>query len=494
MYFVWDQDELLRSETPDWVSIILSMMNATKLSAIEQAQQAVNRQYSENQQQAANFDSLYIDLSSLIHYITKPFTTRIPEHIPKHIHPTPDAIKKVDLQRMEEQLDRIDSFYLFCRSKKKSLQHPLIPIIRAYLEAWIPEVEPDRRKTQIAPGFLKDSQLEASEANLPAGQFHEGGEMQGWLPGFENNSSVIVYALPLEIYESARDTPAAAGRGAPLDQRIFINALLAHPYGERQRDGSVKLTTSLRDIRDWIYPNGWTRKYDLPRIIRALDKVHNRRIQWARRKWNVVQVFGLPDSDIKLNDPLPLRVEYPEGVSGNGAMIDVMPLRLYGTNSAPKFRAWIRLAYIWDEAKIKSGGFRIYAKRPEVLRNSDGYLINRQGEVICTGDLYLTGQGWKFRQGNIPQKKWYHPLAVVIGEERNPEVDKVPVLSDRDMMRLFFDNQTLTPGGGVFRKRLHDARNAAEEMHKEGRIVVETDQVDAKRGIKGWRILQQRPE
>ncbi len=133
VYFVWDQDELLRSETPIWVKIILSM-NMMELSGIDQAQYGVNEKYSESQQQAANFDQLYIDLSSLIHYITQPFTKRIPEHIPKHIRPTPDAIKKVDLQRMEEQIDRIHFFYLFCLNKKKSLIHPLAPIIRAWLQ------------------------------------------------------------------------------------------------------------------------------------------------------------------------------------------------------------------------------------------------------------------------------------------------------------------------------------------------------------------------
>ena len=490
VYFVFDIEALLFSETPDWIANILSINNLfTKTREIKiDLHKTLINEYSEAQRQCANFERLYINLSSLIHYITQHYTTRSRTNTTE-----PQTVKEVSLRLMNEKIESLHSFWQFCYNIENSLSHPLAPIIKAWLQAQIPEVEPDRRPTQIIPGFLRETQIDLSDSYLPVGQFHEGGEVQGWLPGFENNQSMIVPALPLEIYESAEGSPAPGGSGAPLGQRIFIHALLAFPYGKRQRDGSVKLNTSLRDIRDWAYPNGWTRKYDLPRIINALDEVHNMRIRWERRRWNVVQVFGLPDSNIKLDDLLPLRVEYPEGVSGNGPMIDIIPLRLYGTSSAPKFRAWIRLPYLWDDAKIRSGGFRIYATRPKVLRNSDGYLIDARGKVICTGELYSTSWGWKFRDGNIPQRAWYHPLAIQTGQqERNPEADKVPVLFNHDMIHLFFDNQRLTPS--TSRKRLQLARDAAEEMEKEGRIVIETDQVDARRGTQGWRILQPRPK
>ena len=402
-----------------------------------------------------------------------------------------ESRQEMEIQSLEEGFEAIYQLWVLVDDRHHGeFRFPLEPIIEQWQMKQIPNIEPDRRKTQIAPAFLKESQMDDLNAQLPVGQFHEGADIQAYLPGCEPSPSVIVAALPLDIYASAENSPIPGGSGAPLAQRLFISGLLAYPYGERQRDGSVKLTTSLRDLRDWAYPNGWTRKYDLPRIIKALHEVHNMRIRWKRRRWNVVQVFGMPTSETQLDDPVPLRIELPEGVSGNGAMIDVFALRLYGTNSAPKFRAWIRLAYLWDDAKIKNGGFRIFARRPKVLRNSDGYLTDTQGKVIRTGNLYFTPQGWKFRDGNIPQTAWYHPLAVVIGDEPNPQVHKVPVLSDEDMIQLFFDNQRLKPS--AFRKRLYDSRKHAEQMEKEGRIKIETDQIDAKREITGWRILQLR--
>jgi len=95
-----------------------------------------------------------------------------------------------------------------------------------------------------------------------------------------------------------------------------------------------------------------------------------------------------------------------------GARIGIKPLREYGAQSAPKFRAWVRLAYFWDAAKIRNGGKCIYTTAPEVLRNSEGYLVDAKREIILTGELYHTKGGWKFRQGNTPQRAWYQPLAI----------------------------------------------------------------------------------
>ena len=167
----------------------------------------------------------------------------------------------------------------------------------------------------------------------------------------------------------------------------------------------------------------------------------------------------------------------------------IEPLREYGAQSAPKFRAWGCLAYLWDAAKVKNGGRRIYATIPEVLRNSDGYLMDAKGEVLLTGDLYPTQGGWKFRSGQMPQTAWYHPLAIHTGRQiRNPQADKVPILSDSDMVKLFYDHTERK--GSVFRESLRDAKQKARQMQDEGRIVIEEDQIHTKTGEKGWRILE----
>ena len=202
--------------------------------------------------------------------------------------------------------------------------------------------------------------------------------------------------------------------------------------------------------------------------------------------------FAFPEHDTKLDDPLPLLVRMPDGVKGNGAMINVMIMQRYGVESAPKFRAWIRLAYIWDKAKIRSGGARIYATRPKVLRNDEGYITDAKGQVIRTGKLYSTDRGWHCKEGNTPQTAWYHPLAITVGEERNPEADKVPVLDSTDLVHLFFDDKPQTNRN--FNRRKHHALKYAYEMHEEGVIVLEPDAICHKTGKRGYRILEPRPK
>ena len=371
------------------------------------------------------------------------------------------------------------------------VKHPLAPIIEAWIADQIPKAKPEHRKTQIAPSFLKESRLVKSETLLPIGQLHTQAPQTPMLPGFEPEGSALVPALPLDIYS----TGTGSGRGAPIDERIWINALIALPYGQRVPNRShrtVELKTTLRDIRDWLYPNGWTRTRQLPLIIEALHCVHNKRILYQRRRWSLVQVIAMPDLTTKLDDPLPFYVILPDGVPGNGPMIDVETMRLYGTNSAAKFRAWIRLAYLWDDAKKRNGGYPIYATNPEVLRNKQDFLIYPNGDLILSGKPTKRKDGtWHVQDGNKPQTAWYHPWATRTGKQiPNDRKDRIPVLTDSDLIALFYNDSAVNRS--TFDNRLREAKDAARSMEEDGNVIIETDAVDPKRGVKGWRIIQAR--
>ena len=116
------------------------------------------------------------------------------------------------------------------------------------------------------------------------------------------------------------------------------------------------------------------------------------------------------------------------------------------------------------------------------------WITYANGEVIRTGKLYPTDRGWHFKKGNTPQTAWYHPLAVTVGEERNPEADKVLVLNNTDLVHLFFDDKPQTNRNLVRRK--HRALKCAKEMHTEGAIVLEQDAICQKFGKRGYRILE----
>ena len=263
-------------------------------------------------------------------------------------------------------------------------------------------------------------------------------------------------------------TPApGAGRGAPIEERIWINALLALPLGEREAEGVVVLSTTLRDVVSWVYPKGWRRSQQLPLIREALFNVNNRVITYEKQGWFTVQVLDMPNEATGLDDPLRFKVTLPAGVLGNGPMTNVVIMRQYGTESAPKFRAWIRLTYIWDDAKNKNGGRRVYPTIPQVLRNEKGYLIYPDGKMVLSGKPYHGKDGvWRAKNGSQPQTAWCHPLATRIGTERNPRADKVSVLTDADMVALFFDDKELD--GESFRNRLRKAKREALEMEAGG--------------------------
>lgn len=405
-----------------------------------------------------------------------------------------------NISNLEDGVVAVDSLWRTVNEKHKGeFKHPLAHIISEYMNDNIPKIEPERRQdTAIAPEGLRTTTRSNNTSELlDIGSLQTGSrEIQENLFPLksETTETQIVPTLPLEIYEASGGKPYAPGRGAPIAQRIFFSALLAYPTDKRTGE-IVELKTTLRDIKNWLYPKGDKNPHSdfINRLREALVKVHNSRYHWERREWHIIGVDALPDETTQLDDPLPFTIKLPEGMpTKSGAMIDVNVLRHYGVTSAPKFRAWLRLAYIWDKAKIKNGGYRIYATIPKVKRDNEEYLLDVNDEHILSGDIYKSQNGeLKAKQGNEKQKKWYHPQAIMIGgEKRNPLADKTPILSNTDMVNLFYDNESVSPS--TFRRRLARSREFALEMEKDGHIIVEKDVKDPKTGKKGWRILEPR--
>ena len=180
------------------------------------------------------------------------------------------------------------------------------------------------------------------------------------------------------------------------------------------------------------------------------------RIEVDRQLWRMVGVLGLPTAATRPNDPVAFRVEHLPG-SGHGPMIDRDALRRWGLASAPAWRAFLRLAYVWDKAKAANNGARIYATRPVVARGPGGVILGADGKPL------------RNRRGAVVTD-WSDRRAVHLGANRkpagagnpsawelNPAADRVPVLGPDDLIRLAFDGDLDTNR----RKRLHLARKVA---------------------------------
>ena len=424
---------------------------------------------------------------------------------PEHFEPISIHLLRTAGEPTTDRLQWLHQAWLLAREDNRDLQHPLAPLVRPWL---VPQVEPERRTDTGILHHAIGKTHHAPRLNMTVMETIPGGpeqlmllknlpqvELQLELPGFVFPETELVPALPLEAYETVGGKPSQQGGGAPISQRLFCNILVEYAQKQRGLYSIARLNTNYRDVKSWLYPKGTTNPKSvlIPRLYKGMYELHNLRFLWERRAWNIISVDSLPTTDIRPDDPLTFTVRMPDGMNtNNGALIGIEPLRIYGAQSAPNFRAWVRLAYLWDAAKIRNGGSRIYATVLEVLRNTDGYLVNAKGEVILTGDLYRTPKGWRYRNGSQPQKAWYHPLAIRTGKTiRNPQADNVPVLSDSDMVKLFYDHKERR--GVAFRSALKEACKHAEEMHEDGTIELECDQINEKTGVKGWRILEPHP-
>ena len=81
---------------------------------------------------------------------------------------------------------------------------------------------------------------------------HRRGQMA--LQGFEY-ADYDGPALPLALYELGQDNPhRGGGPAAPLALRLFVEAVLAEPYDQRNAGQPVALQVTLRELLDRLYP------------------------------------------------------------------------------------------------------------------------------------------------------------------------------------------------------------------------------------------------
>ena len=189
-----------------------------------------------------------------------------------------------------------------------------------------------------------------------------------------------------------------------------------------------------------------------------------------------------------LDRPLRLEIALPEDCD-HGAALPWRPLIAAGVKSDPAFDLVVGLAYLWDRAKAKNGGYRVYATRPKARRNADGYLLDVEGNIITAraATPFRKREGTlAWSPGNVPVSDWRHPAAVIEGVERHPRADLVPPLTREGRRRLVFVS-TSTPADALRRKQRQRADAAITSYEKEGGVVVER----LPGGL--WRLLQPAP-
>jgi len=209
-----------------------------------------------------------------------------------------------------------------------------------------PEVRPEHRPDPILPVVVESVQ-EAPERE--AGRLAFGGivedrkSLPAQLPLLPRPEGPRVPLLELADYRGI--ATMARGRGAPLDLRLAVGVCVLTPHAARAARGRIAVT--VRELRDFLFPNGWERRRDWPRIQTALWKAHNYmlpgRYEWRGRTvsgWVPFRLEGGVGDDAGLDDVVLIQVKLPPG-SSHGPIIDRYDLTQLGVRSAPKFRAYI---------------------------------------------------------------------------------------------------------------------------------------------------------
>ena len=278
---------------------------------------------------------------------------------------------------------------LVAESKRRKILNPLAPLVKAC-------PTPVRVKANLRPDRILPSKLAmVNPSHKRAGRLfstaaHQRGQLV--LPGFEF-ADYEGPALPLALYQLGQDNPQrGSGPAAPLALRLFVEAVLAAPYDERNAGQPVVLQVTLRDLLDRLYPGErrprpneyWPR---LMSAVEALDSM-DARIPWHDPETGrgdlrrVVSVGGIPRGPGALNDVVRMIVDLPPG-SGPGPLVSPT-LGVWGAKSAPAYTAMLNLAYRWFEPGVTRlpvpGGHWIQVQDPKqypALSDADVVAITR---------------------------------------------------------------------------------------------------------------------
>lgn len=200
-----------------------------------------------------------------------------------------------------------------------------------------PEVRAEHRIDPILPVLTIRETPEREAGRLTFGGIIEDrNSLPGQLPLLPAPEGPRVPILELSDW---RGVPTMArGRGAPLDLRLAVGACILTPYAARAARG--RLAVTVRELRDFLFPNGWERRRDWPRIRDALFRARDYVLPDGRGNWLPFALRREPGEDAALDDLILIDVELPPG-SSHGPVIDRRDLAQLGVVSAPRFRAYI---------------------------------------------------------------------------------------------------------------------------------------------------------
>ena len=369
------------------------------------------------------------------------------------------------------------------------------------------EIEPDRRPTGImqyglfgkAPAGIWTARNPHSVLPLMPGPLPD---MDAQLMLF-GEPATLDKAPPLMLADAAGFTALQPGRSARNDKRVLIYSLLKVPLDQRRPGGRYELREpGWRIARELWAPTPQGQSSYRPgkhgrALTQAFDALSLAKVRLADGALWRPAVTRQSPNPYDLDTDYIIEFRFPDDCA-RGALVHRPSLIAAGMHSDPAFDLCLSMAYLWDEAKARNGGFHIYATRPMARRDRDGNLLDREGNVIMgapgsprmdrAGKLTWPAKGRGGAQAAI--KDWRHPGAIIDGTERHPAADKVRELGPDERRKLAFGDRSRIHKPNASRDR-KTADSLLLRLEAEGRIVIEAPRNAA--GIPlsrfEWRIL-----
>ena len=223
------------------------------------------------------------------------------------------------------------------------LTHPLVPLVRAW-QTRPHEAEPERRKDKrILPRIPSIFVIEhpEREAGMLFGGINDKPRklIMPELPLFPNLPRTRRVPI-LDIVDASGVPIMTRGTGVPLEARLVVRtAVMVKPKDRGQ--AVVRMAVTVKEFRDGLFPNGWQRYRDWPRMRSALMNARDFGIRDANGGiWFLLAVRRLPGDNPSLKDLIVIDVSLPPG-SETGPTVNLPEMDNLMVESAPRWRAYI---------------------------------------------------------------------------------------------------------------------------------------------------------
>ncbi len=232
----------------------------------------------------------------------------------------------------------------------------------------------------------------------------------------------------LDLVDRAGGAVLPQGPGVPLEARIIVRCLMCVRPGARQTFPYHRIHMTLRDLVRGVYPRGFHRNTQWPRLRQALLNLNNYCLRSPAGNWYPANVRHMDDNPT-MKDTIIIEVAFPAHHT-NGPQVPLAALDRLSTSSAPRWRALI-------------------AARTLTFRAG-----------ITTVPRYKNDRNWKYVE----------------------RYEDYPIFTARDRRRLAY---------GAESEKNHRGRDDIDGAWRDlpGMAVVDEDAHDPKTNERGWRIV-----